>query len=48
MTCIVFNDGKPFRKPLYTNIWFTVALILTIAMSLYIMLADSEWNSTLF
>ncbi|XP_069805161.1 polyamine-transporting ATPase 13A2 isoform X2 [Dendropsophus ebraccatus] len=34
--CVVVSKGYPFRKPLYTNIVFLIALLLLLAMMLWI------------
>jgi len=42
VTCIAFSISKPFRKPLYTNPWFTVCiLILGIYMHILLLLPSS-------
>ena len=35
MTCIAFSRSAPFRKPLYTNPYFTTCLILIASMTFY-------------
>ena len=41
--CMVFSISKPFRQPLYTNLFFTISLIVLIAFSLYIVLSQDAW-----
>uniref|UniRef100_A0A6P7G008 Cation-transporting ATPase n=1 Tax=Diabrotica virgifera virgifera TaxID=50390 RepID=A0A6P7G008_DIAVI len=41
--CIVFSKGKPYRKPLYTNIPFTLSLILTTVLCVWIALHPTDW-----
>lgn len=35
-TVIAFSVAKPFRKPLYTNVLFTVSLLLMIGFNVYL------------
>lgn len=41
--CMVFSISKPFRQPLYTNLWFTISLIVLVAFSLFITLCEDDW-----
>ncbi|CAH1118488.1 unnamed protein product [Phaedon cochleariae] len=41
--CVVFSKGKPYRKPLYTNIYFTLSLIIMTAISAYMVVIPMEW-----
>ncbi|KAJ8982591.1 hypothetical protein NQ317_005063, partial [Molorchus minor] len=44
---IVFSKGKPYRKPLYTNIYFTVSLLLLTVVCIYITVSPAVWLSDL-
>ncbi|KAL4462589.1 hypothetical protein ABPG74_000419 [Tetrahymena malaccensis] len=35
-TCLAFSIGKPFKKPFYTNTWFTASVIVIFFFSLYV------------
>ena len=35
---MVFSIGKPFRRPLYTNIWFLLSVVILYMFSLYLIL----------
>ena len=36
MTAFVFIVGRPFRKPFYTNIWFTLSFIVLMLLNLIV------------
>lgn len=40
---IVFSKGKPFRKAMYTNTYFTLSLVVTTAICIYITLNPNQW-----
>ncbi|XP_018565908.2 probable cation-transporting ATPase 13A3 [Anoplophora glabripennis] len=40
---VVFSKGKPYRKPLYTNIPFTFSLVVMTLICVYIALYPAEW-----
>ncbi|KAL8188328.1 UNVERIFIED_CONTAM: hypothetical protein K2H54_065661, partial [Gekko kuhli] len=42
IVAFVFSKGKPFRKPIYTNYVFCVALCVQLGVSLFLMFADME------
>jgi hypothetical protein len=44
---MVFSISKPFRQPLYTNLWFTLSLIILFAINTYISLSDDTFITTL-
>ena len=39
-TVLAFSIGKPFRKPFYTNIYFTLSIVLVSLLSIIIILVD--------
>ncbi|KAG5864745.1 hypothetical protein JTB14_000355 [Gonioctena quinquepunctata] len=41
--CVVFSKGKPYRKPLYTNVYFTASLVITTSFCIYMVLSPAEW-----
>ncbi|KAL4462608.1 hypothetical protein ABPG74_000438 [Tetrahymena malaccensis] len=45
-TCIAFSIGKPFKKGFYTNIWFTICLVLITLLSLYILLLHDSFTTS--
>ncbi|CAG2116635.1 unnamed protein product, partial [Medioppia subpectinata] len=48
---IVFSKGRPYRKPFYTNKWFTGALIVTIILTVWISVAPdrpTNWIAEFF
>lgn len=44
----VFSVGKPFRQPIWKNIYFMAALLILTASSIFILLSDAEWVIHLF
>ncbi|KAJ8927052.1 hypothetical protein NQ314_020520 [Rhamnusium bicolor] len=40
---VVFSKGKPYRKQLYTNIFFTFSLLISTAVCVYITLNPAKW-----
>ena len=45
---MAFSLSKPFRQPIYTNLWFTISLLILFVFSLYITLASDKWIETIF
>lgn len=45
---IVFSKGRPYRKPIYTNKLFTLSLILTTMVCVYLTIYPSGWALSLF
>lgn len=43
ITCVSFSISKPFRKPLYTNLIFTVSIMIMIALCSFILFSDEPW-----
>ncbi|KAK3865299.1 hypothetical protein Pcinc_029091 [Petrolisthes cinctipes] len=41
--CIVYSPGKPFRKPIYTNVWLSAALVVQCAATTLILLCPWPW-----
>ncbi|CAH1110178.1 unnamed protein product [Psylliodes chrysocephalus] len=41
--CVVFSKGRPYRKPLYTNVPFTASLIITTALCLWMVIKPPDW-----
>ncbi|XP_045138858.1 polyamine-transporting ATPase 13A3-like isoform X7 [Portunus trituberculatus] len=41
--CITYSPGKPFRKPLITNVWLTVALLVLGTANLLMVLSPWSW-----
>ncbi|KAL4505178.1 hypothetical protein ABPG72_016245 [Tetrahymena utriculariae] len=46
-TCIAFSISKPFKKEFYTNIWFTISLVLIILCSFYVLLLHDSFTANL-
>lgn len=42
ITCVAFSISKPFRKPLYTNAWFSISLVLLLVFNLLFTLINSN------
>ncbi|KAJ8916563.1 hypothetical protein NQ315_000207 [Exocentrus adspersus] len=40
---VVFSKGKPYRRPLYTNIPFTLSLVVMTMVCVYISLTPAGW-----
>lgn len=45
---VVFSKGHPYRKAIYTNTIFTLSLIATTIICIYITVYPSEWLQNLF
>lgn len=45
---VVFSKGSPYRKPIYTNYWFSLSLILVTSLCIYIIYDPAQWMLTLF
>ncbi|XP_057663847.1 polyamine-transporting ATPase 13A3-like isoform X1 [Diorhabda carinulata] len=41
--CFVFSKGSPYRRPLYTNIPFTLSLLVTCAVCVWMTLIPFDW-----
>ena len=48
ITCVSFSISRPFRKPLYTNVIFTVSIMIMIAFSSFILMSDELWLTDFF
>mmetsp|Transcript_30529 Transcript_30529/g.29949 ORF Transcript_30529/g.29949 Transcript_30529/m.29949 type:complete len:126 (-) Transcript_30529:104-481(-) len=48
IVCLAFSVSKPYRKAFYTNIPFTITVILLIFVSIFITFTDYEWVNNLF
>ena len=48
VVAMAFSISKPFRQPIYTNLWFTLSLVLLLAFSMYITLATEGWVEEAF
>ena len=46
--CMVFSISKPFRQPLYTNLYFTISLIILMVFSGYMVMSNESWMLWLF
>lgn len=40
---MVFSISKPFRQPLYTNLWFTVSLLVLFGLNTYQVVSDDSF-----
>jgi hypothetical protein len=40
---MVFSISKPFRQPLYSNLWFTLSIIILFAANTYVVLSDDSF-----
>jgi len=45
---MVFSISKPFRQPLYTNLWFSLCLVICLGFSGYIVMSPHTWVNELF
>jgi cation-transporting ATPase 13A2 len=41
---VAFSIGKPFRKPMYTNLPFTITVLLLTVLSYYVMLTPDTFT----
>ena len=46
--CMVFSISKPFRQPIYTNLWFSLFLVILLVLSGYVVLSSDTWVISLF
>ena len=44
----VFSAGKPFRQPVYKNVYFLLTQIILTASSIFIVLSDAQWVEDIF
>jgi cation-transporting P-type ATPase 13A2 len=47
ITCMVFSISKPFRQPLYTNVWFALSLVILLGFDVYIVVSDDSFITSL-
>ncbi len=45
---MAFSISKPFRQPIYTNLWFTASLVILAVFNIYITLVDQKWIYNIF
>lgn len=43
-TVVAFSVGKPFRKPMYTNVFFTINAIIAAVVNYYVMLSPDDFT----
>mmetsp|Transcript_4481 Transcript_4481/g.4327 ORF Transcript_4481/g.4327 Transcript_4481/m.4327 type:complete len:347 (-) Transcript_4481:34-1074(-) len=48
VVCFVFNIGKPWKKPMYTNFWFTILLVFLFAFTFTTILFPPEFIKDLY
>lgn len=41
--CLVFNMGEQFKKPYYTNYWFTGFFFILKGVTLYTVMSNELW-----
>ncbi len=44
---MVFSISKPFRRPLYTNLWLTVSLIILFGLNTYQVVSGDSFITNL-
>ena len=42
-TCVAFSISKPFRQPIYTNLYFTLTLIVLLGINIFMTLDNADW-----
>lgn len=45
---VIFTQGKPFRQPIYKNIYMTIAMVILTFWPLYILIFQHDWIMYLF
>lgn len=45
---VAFSKGSPYRKPIYTNYVFLINILISTALTLYLVLSPFNWLQTLF
>lgn len=48
VVAMAFSISKPFRQPIYTNLWFSFSLAILSVFSIYITLASDKWIEKIF
>lgn len=48
ITAVAFSIGRPFKKPIYTNLSLSLYLMLAISYSYYLILAPDDYSSNVF
>ena len=43
VVCVAFSISKPFRQPLYTNLWFTISLVVLSVFNIYVTISNENW-----
>lgn len=43
IVAIIYSRGKPYRKPIYTNVIFLASIVITTLVCVYITLIPSKW-----
>ncbi|CAG9313570.1 unnamed protein product [Blepharisma stoltei] len=46
--CIAFNEGRPWKKPAYKNVWFMVYISLIGMLHVYLVLWPPQWLMDLY
>lgn len=44
---MVFSISKPFRQPLYTNLWFLLSLLVLLGFDVYIVMSNDSFITEL-
>ena len=48
VAAMAFSISKPFRQPIYTNLYFSNSLVVLMLFNLYITLVDQQWINNVF
>lgn len=47
-TVVAFSIGKPFRKPMGSNIAFMINVVIVAVYAMYVTLVPDSWNKSVF
>lgn len=43
VVCMVYSISKPFRQPLYSNLWLTLSLTILVSVNTFLVITDEEF-----
>ena len=42
-TCVAFSISKPFRQPIYSNLLFTITILILLVLNILITITSPQW-----
>lgn len=43
VVCMVYSISKPFRQPLYSNLWLTLSITVLVSVNTFLVISDEEF-----